>query len=344
MSENKFTLGHGREQLVEVDNLSKYFPVRSGILQRKVDEVRAVDGVSFNIPKGDTLGVVGESGSGKTTLGKTMLRQHSPTAGTVKIDNKKVFDLRSTQMKDFRREAQIVYQDPTSSLNPRRRVDKIIRTPLDIHDIGNRSDKVDRVERLAEDVGLPQEYLYKYPPSLSGGQKQRVGIARALAVNPDFIVLDEPTSALDVSIQAQIIELLDELQSTYDLTYLFITHDLSVVRNVSDWICVMYLGRIVEIGLIDEVFSSPAHPYTQSLLSAIPTVTEADEELKPSDMQLVGEIPDPREKPTGCALCSRCPKEFDACSKSEPQLTQVGLNHYARCFLNEEEYQPITSS
>jgi len=344
MSENKFTLGHGREQLVEVDNLSKYFPVRSGILQRKVDEVRAVDGVSFNIPKGDTLGVVGESGSGKTTLGKTMLRQHSPTAGTVKIDNKKVFDLRSTQMKDFRREAQIVYQDPTSSLNPRRRVDKIIRTPLDIHDIGNRSEKVDRVERLAEDVGLPQEYLYKYPPSLSGGQKQRVGIARALAVNPDFIVLDEPTSALDVSIQAQIIELLDELQSTYDLTYLFITHDLSVVRNVSDWICVMYLGRIVEIGLIDEVFSSPAHPYTQSLLSAIPTVTEADEELKPPDIQLVGEIPDPREKPTGCVLCSRCPKEFEACSKSEPQLTQVGPNHYARCLLNEEEYQPTTSS
>jgi len=333
-------LAAAQEQMVKVENLSKHFPIREGILQRKVAEVRAVDDVSFSIPEGETLGIVGESGSGKTTLGKTMLRLHEPTEGRVEIGGTDVQSLSSSELKSFRRNAQLVYQDPSSSLNPRMRIIDIIRTPMKIHGIGTEVERLQRAKELIEEVGLPVDYLYKYPSALSGGQKQRVGIARAIAVNPDFIVLDEPTSALDVSIQAKILSLFKHLQAKYDLTYLFISHDLSVIKTISDWVGVMYLGRIVEFGRVGSVFDNPHHPYTRSLLSAIPTITPEDERLKPPSLSLEGDIPDPREKPSGCALCARCPKEFDVCASSEPELESVDDDHFARCYLHEPEHHP----
>jgi oligopeptide transport system ATP-binding protein len=211
---------------------------------------------------------------------------------------------------------------------------------MQIHDIGSEAERNERAEELLEIVGLPREYLHRYPTALSGGQKQRVGIARAVAVNPDFVVLDEPTSALDVSVQARIVNLFEDLQERFDLTYLFITHDLSLVKNIADWIGVMYLGRLVEVGPTEQVFRNPQHPYTRGLLSAIPTINEADERLKPEHITLEGEIPDPREKPSGCSFRSRCPYEFSACSRSEPDFYEVGETHYSRCILHDTEHEP----
>lgn len=329
-----------REQMVRVDQFKKYFSIHEGVLQRKVAEVRAVDGVSFSIPKGDTFGLVGESGSGKTTLARSMLRLIEPTSGSVEIDGQDVTALSDKELKRFRRNMQIVFQDPTSSLNPRKSVKQILEAPLKIHERGTATERLTQIEELLDTVDLPRDFMYKHPNALSGGQKQRVGIARALALNPKFVVLDEPTSALDVSVQARIIHLFENLQEEFDLTYLFISHDLSVVKNVSDWIGVMYLGRLVEVGRVDSVFTNPQHPYTRALLSAIHTVTEEDRRMKPQTDELEGEIPDPRNKPTGCSFRSRCPEEFGHCDSAEPELYHVDDGHYSRCFLHDSEHAP----
>lgn len=329
-----------REMMVEVRGLRKYFPVREGLLRRQVGEVRAVDGVDFSIPTGTTFGLVGESGSGKTTLARAILRLIEPTDGTVRIDGTDVTALSRSAMRDFRPNMQIVFQDPTSSLNPRKSVQEIVATPLKLHDVGSKRERLERVEELLDIVDLPREFMYKHPTALSGGQKQRVGIARAIALNPKFVVLDEPTSALDVSVQARIMELFEDLQHELDLTYLFISHDLSVVKNVSDWIGVMYLGRLVEVGPVDRVFDDPKHPYTRALLSAIHTVTEEDRAMVPEFVRLEGDIPDPREKPTGCAFRSRCPHEFGPCADREPRFYEFEGNHYARCILHDDRHNP----
>lgn len=328
-----------KDPMVHVENLKKYFPIHEGILQKKTGEVRAVDGVSFSIAEGETFGLVGESGSGKTTTGRSILRLTEPTGGTVEIDGKDVVDLSGDELKRFRRNMQIVHQDPTSSLNPRHRVKTIIEAPLKIHKYGNADERLKRIEELLKMVDLPREFMYRYPGQLSGGQKQRVGIARAVALNPKFVVLDEPTSALDVSVQARIVNILENIQDEYGITYLFITHDLSLLRNVADRIGVMYLGRLVEVGDVDSVFQTPQHPYSRALLSAISTISEADEQSKPEKIALEGEVPDPREKPSGCAFRSRCPKEFGACSEEEPPMYELGEDHVARCYLHDDRFE-----
>jgi oligopeptide transport system ATP-binding protein len=327
------------DPMVRVENLKKHFPLHEGVLQRKVGEVRAVDGVSFSIEEGETFGLVGESGSGKTTTGRTMLRLTEPTAGTVEIDGQDVVDLSDDDLKRFRRDMQIVHQDPTSSLNPRHRVKTIIEAPLKIHGYGDAEERLERIEELLDMVDLPRKFMYRYPGQLSGGQKQRVGIARAVALNPKFVVLDEPTSALDVSVQARIIDILENIQDEYGITYLFITHDLSLLRNVADRIGVMYLGRLVEVGDVNSVFESPQHPYSRALLSAISTVSEVDERAKPNQQDIEGEVPDPREKPSGCAFRSRCPYAFDACPEEEPPMYEMGDDHVARCFLHDDRFE-----
>jgi oligopeptide transport system ATP-binding protein len=325
--------------MVRVESLKKYFPIHEGILQKKTGEVRAVDGVSLSIEEGETFGLVGESGSGKTTLGRAMLRLTEPTAGTVEIDGQNVVELSEGELKRFRRNMQIVHQDPTSSLNPRHRVKGIVEAPLKIHDYGDAGERLERIEELLDMVDLPREFMYRYPGQLSGGQKQRVGIARAVALNPKFVVLDEPTSALDVSVQARIVDILENIQDEFGITYLFITHDLSLLRNVADRIGVMYLGRLVETGDVDSVFETPEHPYSRALLSAISTVSEADEQAKPEQREIEGEVPDPREKPSGCAFRSRCPKAFDACADEEPPMYQLGEDQVARCYLHDDRFE-----
>lgn len=330
----------GADPFVRVENLQKHFPIREGFLQRQTGAVRAVDGVSFSIGRGQTFGLVGESGSGKTTCGKAILRLEEPTAGRVRIGDREVTGLAHNEMKAFRRNAQMVYQDPSSSLNPRKRVRDIVTEPMKIHDIGTPDERIQQVTELLDTVGLPRDYMYKYPTALSGGQKQRVVIARALTLSPEFLVLDEPTSALDVSVQAQILDLLDRLQDEYGLTYLFISHDLSVIKNVSDRIGVMYLGRLVEVGEAEEVFQHPLHPYTRALFSAIPTVVPEDEEVKPPEIVLEGEVPDPTDKPSGCAFRTRCGHAFGPCDGVEPSLVETRPDHDVRCYLFEEEHNP----
>lgn len=338
--ESQTQFAFDEEPFVTVRNLKKYYPVHGGMLQRQTGHVRAVDGVSFSIPKGETFGLVGESGSGKTTCGKAILRITEPTDGEIVIGGKEIRNLPKGKLKQFRRHAQMVHQDPTSSLNPRKRVRDIITEPMKIHKIGTPDERIEKVEELLQTVGLPREYMYKFPTALSGGQKQRVVVARALTLNPDFIVLDEPTSALDVSVQAQLIELLESLQDEYGLTYLFISHDLSLTYNVSDWLGVMYLGRLVEVGPAKQVFRNPLHPYTRALLSAIPTLSEADERLKPPEITLEGDVPDPRNRPSGCAFRTRCQHAFGPCDGTEPELREVTPGHYSRCYLFEDEHNP----
>ena len=327
------------QPMVQVEGIKKHFPIYEGIFQQRAGEVRAVDGVSFDIEEGETLGLVGESGSGKTTTGRSVLRLTEPTAGTVEIDGQNVVDLSDDELKWFRRNMQIVHQDPTSSLNPRHRVKTIIEAPLRIHDHGDANERLERIKELLEMVDLPREFLYRHPGQLSGGQKQRVGIARAVALNPKFVVLDEPTSALDVSVQARIVDILENIQEEYGITYLFITHDLSLLRNVADRIGVMYLGRLVEVGDVDSVFETPEHPYTRALLSAISAVSEADARAKPDRQNVEGEVPDPREKPSGCAFRSRCPYAFDACSGDEPAMYEMREDQVARCYLHDDQYE-----
>lgn len=324
--------GNGQEILLEVKNLKMYFPVTSGILfQRKVADVKAVDDVSFFIRKGETLGLVGESGCGKTTTGRCILQLYKPTAGIINFEGRNLMDLDGKSMRAMRRKIQVIFQDPYGSLNPRMTCGDIVGEPLIVHKLtANKGEYRDRVTELLEVVGLNPYMADRYPHEFSGGQRQRIGIARALAVNPSFIVCDEPVSALDVSIQAQVINLLEELQDKFGLTYLFIAHDLSVVRHISDRIAVMYLGHIVEIADRIELYENPLHPYTKALLSAVPIpdpVIEAQRER----IILTGDVPSPMHPPEGCVFHTRCPIMIDDCRLGIPQLREVSSDHWVAC-------------
>jgi oligopeptide/dipeptide ABC transporter ATP-binding protein len=299
--------------LVEVRDLRTYFPIRRGVLSRTVGHVKAVDGVSFDVPAGRTLGLVGESGSGKTTVGRTMLRLIPATAGEVRFDGQDVFALGPAELRRLRRRMQIIFQDPMSSLNPRMTIANIIGEPLQVHGLARGQEKTDRVAALLQRVGLDPSYMHRYPHEFSGGQRQRIGIARAIALNPDFIVCDEPVSALDVSVRSQVLNLLDDLQRELNLAYLFIAHDLAVVEHFSDEVAVMYLGRIVERAAAAELYRNPRHPYTTSLLSAVP-----EPNPRPTKRRIVlrGEIPSPANPPAGCPFHPRCPLTREAAAQA----------------------------
>jgi oligopeptide/dipeptide ABC transporter ATP-binding protein len=323
-----------RSPLLRVERLNKYFPITSGFLGRRVGQVKAVDDVSFAVRDGQTFALVGESGSGKTTVGKTVIRLLRPTSGGILFNGANLSSLKEGELKKWRRQMQMVFQDPASSLNPRRRVADIVATPLEVHDAGSRRDRLLRVQELLHLVELPEKYLYSYPHALSGGQKQRVAIARALALNPRFVVLDEPTSALDVSVQAKILALLAHLQQDLGLTYLLISHDLSVVKNYSDDIAVMYLGKLMELTSTQDLFAHPLHPYTESLLSAIPVVMEEELAVIPERITLEGDIPSPANAPSGCVFHTRCPKcMMEICTVEAPPPVEVREGHHVWCHL-----------
>ena len=319
--------------LIDVRDLQMHFPISKGVIfQSKVGDIKAVDGVSFQIMRGETLGLVGESGSGKTTLGRCILQLLRPTGGHVRFRGRDLTALSGKEMRPLRRELQVIFQDPYGSLNPRMTVGSIVEEPLTIHKQGNKEERKRRVEELFEVVGLNPGMMDRYPNEFSGGQRQRIGIARALAVNPTFIVCDEPVSALDVSIQAQVINLLSSLQERFDLTYLFIAHDLSVVRHISDRVAVMYLGKIVEITGRDELYQDPKHPYTRALLSAVPIpdpVVEATRER----IILTGDVPSPIDPPKGCSFHPRCPMAMDVCREVTPVLKPRSEGHSVACHL-----------
>jgi oligopeptide transport system ATP-binding protein len=321
--------------MLETRDLSKYFPIYRGAIRRKVGEVKAVDGANLTLKRGESLGLVGESGSGKTTLGKIIAGMYKPTRGEILLDGRDITGIVYT--KSLKRLIQMVFQDPASALNPRRRIREILMDPLRIHSIGSHDERRKLVVGMLEKVGLSAEFQYRYPHELSGGQKQRVGIARAVITNPDLVILDEPTSALDVSVQANIVELLKEIQQEFDLSYIFISHNLSLVRNVSDKIAVMYLGRVMEYAQTESVFRSPTHPYTVALLSVIPTVSDEEKKFLPELTKLSGEIPSPMNLPTGCRFHTRCPKRCDPCDKIEPEPL-IHDGHELRCHLYSPEY------
>ncbi len=319
------------EELLEIKNLKKYFPVKSGVFRKTVGYVKAVDDISFSIKKGETLGLVGESGCGKSTTGRTILRLLEATAGEIHFEGKDVLSLDKQEMRSMRKEMQIIFQDPYASLNPRMTVADIVGEPLDIHKlVKNKREKREKVEEILKSVGLGKEHMNRYPHEFSGGQRQRIGVARALAVDPKLIIADEPVSALDVSIQAQVINLMQDLQKEFGLTYLFIAHDLSVVKHISDRIAVMYLGKIVELSDKKDLFAEPLHPYTQSLLSAIPV---ADPTYKKERIILEGDVPSPIDPPAGCRFHPRCQKAMDICSKEEPEFKEYKDGHFAACHL-----------
>jgi oligopeptide transport system ATP-binding protein len=317
-------------RLVEVERLKKWFPVRGGVFSTVVASVKAVDEVDFFITQGETLSLVGESGSGKTTAGRTMLKLLEPTSGKVIYKGKDITKFTPNQMRPLRRNMQIMFQDPYGSLNPRMPVGDIIQEPLDVHSIGTRKERRQAVAAMMETVGLRPEYEKRYPHEFSGGQRQRIGVARALVLNPEFLVLDEPISALDVSIQSQIINLLQELQQRLNLTYLFIAHDLAVVRHMSDRVAVMYLGKIVETAENDELFDHPLHPYTQALLSAVPV---PDPEVKRERIILQGDVPSPVNPPSGCHFRTRCPYAMPICKEQEPLAIESAPGHTVSCHL-----------
>ncbi|SIQ35587.1 ABC transporter ATP-binding protein [Halanaerobium kushneri] len=319
------------DNLLEVRNLKKYFPVKSEIFKRTVAQVKAVDDISFSVEEGETLGLVGESGCGKSTTGRTILRLLKATAGDVVFEGKRVMELDAKEMRLLRRDMQIIFQDPYASLNPRMTVADIVGEPLVIHKlVTSKEEKYSKVKEILENVGMGAEYMNRYPHEFSGGQRQRIGVARALAVDPKLIIADEPVSALDVSVQAQVINLLQDLQKEYGLTYLFIAHDLSVVKHISDRVAVMYLGKIVELTDKKELFKNPMHPYTQSLLSAIP---EADPKKKKDRIILKGDVPSPVNPPSGCRFHPRCPEAFEPCPEVEPEFKEYGDGHLAACHL-----------
>jgi oligopeptide transport system ATP-binding protein len=322
----------GGEAILEVDHLVKHFPIKAGILfDREIGRVRAVDDVSFTVHAGETLGLVGESGCGKSTLSRSVLRLIEPTSGSVRFQGSEITGISGGDLRALRREMQMIFQDPYASLNPRKRVAQIVGDPMRLHGITDGGDDTRKaVQELLERVGLNPEHYNRYPHEFSGGQRQRIGIARALALNPKLIIADEPVSALDVSIQAQIINLLEDLQNEFDLTYVFVAHDLGVVRHVADRIAVMYLGKIVEIGPADEVYAQPIHPYTLSLLSAVPIPDpRANAEREP--LVLEGDVPSPANPPAACRFHTRCPYATEICSEVEPQLVDHGGGHWAAC-------------
>lgn len=315
-------------EMVRTENLVKLFPIQRGLFQRQAASVHAIDGVSLTIMKGETLGLVGESGCGKSTLGRLMLRLERPTSGRVFFEGVDINALGAVEMKQVRRKVQIIFQDPYSSLNPRKTVKSTIMEPLVIHRIGDRSQMREKVRTLMEEVGLRPEYASRYPHEFSGGQRQRIGIARALALNPSLIVADEPVSALDVSIRSQVLNLLEDLQQKYGLTYLFISHDLAVVEHISDRVAVMYLGKIVEIGSKESIYDHALHPYTQALLTAVPV---PDPSAVRNRIILEGDVPSPIDPPSGCRFHPRCRIRIPLCSREDPVLNDVGDGHSAAC-------------
>ncbi|MEO8447783.1 MAG: oligopeptide/dipeptide ABC transporter ATP-binding protein [bacterium] len=321
------------EFLLEVKGLKKYFPIKKGLFSKTVGYVKAVDDVSFTIKKGETLGLVGESGCGKTTVGRSILRLVEPTAGQVLFEGKDITAMSQSELKQYRKQMQIIFQDPYSSLNPRITVGGMLTEILKFHELAEGDAAEKRVEELLERVGLRKIHARRYPHEFSGGQRQRIGIARALSVEPKFIVCDEPVSALDVSIQSQVINLLQDLQTEYGITYLFISHDLSVVEHISDRVCVMYLGQLVEVANGTELYTNPKHPYTQALLSAVPV---PDPKNKSKRIILTGDVPSPSNVPTGCYFHPRCPQVFADCPSIHPVL--AGGEHEQRCLLYPESY------
>ncbi len=329
------TAGPSRDVLVNVRDVKMYFPVTAGLIfQRRVADVKAVDGVTFQIRRGETLGLVGESGCGKTTLGRMVLLLYKPTAGSITFNSQELTRMRAGDVRRMRRQMQMIFQDPYASLNPRMTVGSIIAEPLIIHSLAKgRQERRERVQELMRVVGLNPYYANRYPHEFSGGQRQRIGIARALAVQPSFIVADEPVSALDVSIQAQIINLLEDLQAQFGLTYLFIAHDLSVVRHISDRVAVMYLGRMMELTDRQELYENPLHPYTKALLSAVP-VPDPAIEARRERIILHGDVPSPLHPPSGCVFHTRCPIAIDECKKAIPEWRNVGTaakEHWVAC-------------
>ncbi len=328
--------GTTAEDLLRVDNLVKHYPIRGGLLQRTVAQVKAVDGVTFSVKKGETLGLVGESGCGKTTVGRTILRLIPNTSGKVTFDNKDVFSLNGTEMKALRKDMQIIFQDPYSSLDPRMPIGESVGEGLLVHGMRDTRKRNDAVMEMLKRVGLEDYHAKRYPHEFSGGQRQRIGIARALALRPKFIVCDEPVSALDVSIQAQVLNLLKDLQKDFGLTYLFIAHNLAVVEHISDRVGVMYVGKLVELAPRDRIFADPLHPYTKALLSAIPM---PDPTLKRDRMILQGDVPSPVNPPAGCRFHTRCPFAVEKCKHQEPQLKELKPGQFAACWVAEEQIQ-----
>jgi peptide/nickel transport system ATP-binding protein/oligopeptide transport system ATP-binding protein len=327
---SQITETHNADDLVEVRHLVKYFPVRAGLMQRVVNWVKAVDDVSFTVMKGETLGMVGESGCGKTTIGRSMLRLVEPTSGSVHYDNKDVLKLRGNELKDVRRHMQIIFQDPYASLDPRVPIGESVMEGLRIHNIGTRQERYDLMIETLKKVGLEDYHARRYPHEFSGGQRQRIGIARALALRPNFIICDEPVSALDVSIQSQVLNILKDLQKEFGLTYLFIAHNLSVVEHISDRVAVMYLGKMVELTTRDDLFKEPLHPYTKALMSAIPI---PDPRLKRSREVLKGDVPSPLNPPKGCRFHPRCPIADKICSEQEPEFREAAHSHWVACWM-----------
>lgn len=325
-----------KKTILEVNNLKQYYPIKGGFFRRTIGQVKEVDGISFKINEGETMGLVGESGCGKSSAGRSILRLQTPTDGTVLFDGEDITKIQGRKLREARQGFQMVFQDPYASLNPLQMVGDIVAEPIKNYHKISKEELEKEVKALLVKVGLNTEDYYKYAHEFSGGQRQRVGIARALALKPKLIILDEPVSALDVSVQSQVLNLLDDLQEEFNLSYLFIAHDLSVVKHVSDYIGVMYLGHIVEQGPSDEIYNNPKHPYTQALISAIP---EIDPEKRKERILLTGDLPSPANPPTGCPFHTRCPIAQEACKTTKPKYKEVSQNHFAACLLIEEEVE-----
>ncbi|MCT4606047.1 MAG: dipeptide ABC transporter ATP-binding protein [Marinisporobacter sp.] len=332
MNKTSLRFYKNKNNLLEIKDLKKYFPIKKGFLANKIQYVKAVDNISFHIKKGETLGLVGESGCGKSTTGRTIIRLYEPTDGKIFFDGVDISNLSEKELQPIRNKIQMIFQDPYACLNSRMTVGDIIGEALDIHNLASGKQRTEIIHDLLSKVGLNPDHAIRYPHEFSGGQRQRIGIARALAVKPEFIICDEPISALDVSIQAQVVNMLGDLQEELGLTYLFIAHDLSMVRYISDRIGVMYLGQLVEIAGSDEIFENPAHPYTKALLSAIP-IPDPDQSKIRKRILLEGDVPSPINPPNGCRFCTRCAYATKKCSEIEPVMKDIGSGHMASCHL-----------